>query len=117
PVPLGRPAGREPGRELLDDPGDRPGRQAARVEVLRRPAGPGPRRAGAYAGLRANDAGGTGRTRPSWSKRRHARRREPPPRVSPTPLPRRADPQTPVSKKDEERKESIVILSRSSPRG
>src|SRR6266478_1339119 len=58
PVPLGRPAERERGGELLDDRGDRPDRQAARVQVLRRPASPGPRRAGARAGLRADDAAG-----------------------------------------------------------
>jgi hypothetical protein len=54
PVSLGRPAGRGLGGELLVDPGDRSDLQAARIQVLRRPAGPGPRRAGGGAELRAH---------------------------------------------------------------
>ena len=56
PVPLGRPVQRTDSGQLPDDLGHRPGRQAARVQVLRRPAGPGPRCARARNGFCADDA-------------------------------------------------------------
>ena len=87
PVPLGRPARRPDRRQLPDDLGHRPGRQAARVQVLRRPA-VGGRRADSPSSVGPRPRPGRDRPRRA-PRRRRARSRAASPQVRPSRLPSR----------------------------